>query len=113
MDEIRIYKSFGRHVAIRRGAMGLTQAQLAGRVGMSRPSIANIERGQQNLSLHLVYRLTEALGLDDVTDLLPPLALNSPGPSIAVAIKEPEGGLSEDARRQVERFYRDLDVSKT
>lgn len=78
---------------------------------MSRASIANIERGQQNLSLHLVYRLTQALGLSDVNDLLPRLEVELPADASDVPISEPEGGLSDDARRQVERIYRDVGVA--
>lgn len=108
MDEALLYRSFGRRVAGRRGALTLTQAQLAARIGVSRASVANIERGQQNLSLHQVYRLTQALGLNDVTDLLPPLMIEPPTDAAGVPISEPEGGLSEDERRQVERLYRDV-----
>lgn len=78
---------------------------------MSRASIANIERGQQNLSLHLVYRLTQALGLSDVNDLLPRLDAEVPSEVGDVPISEPEGGLSDDARRQVERVYRDVGLA--
>ena len=95
-------------MAGRRSALTLTQAQLAARIGISRASIANIERGQQNLSLHQVYRLTQALGLRDVTDLLPRMEAELPTDGADVLISEPEGGLSEDARRQVERVYRDV-----
>lgn len=108
MDENLLYRSFGRRVAGRRSALTLTQAQLAARIGVSRASIANIERGQQNLSLHQVYRLTEALGLSDVTDLLPRMEREVPFDGDQVPICEPEGGLSEDARRQVEQLYRDV-----
>jgi transcriptional regulator with XRE-family HTH domain len=108
VDEGLLYKSFGRRVAGRRSVLMLTQAQLAARVGVSRASIANIERGQQNLSLHQVYRLTLALGLSDVNDLLPRLEAEVPDDDAAVPIREPEGGLSDDARRQVERLYRDV-----
>ncbi len=111
VDQDLLYRSFGRRVAARRSALTLTQAQLAGRVGMSRASIANIERGQQNLSLHQVYRLTQALGLSDVNDLLPRLDAELPPDFGEVPISEPEGGLSEDARRQVERLYRDVGVA--
>jgi transcriptional regulator with XRE-family HTH domain len=67
-----IYGTFGSAVATRRKALDLTQAQLAGRVQMSRASIANIESGRQSVLLHHVYALASALELTKVTDLLPP-----------------------------------------
>jgi transcriptional regulator with XRE-family HTH domain len=66
------YVSFGRAVAVRRENLGWTQADLASRVGMSRASIANIERGRQGVLLLHVYDLAEALGFAQVGDLLPP-----------------------------------------
>jgi transcriptional regulator with XRE-family HTH domain len=67
-----IYGTFGSAVATRRKALDLTQSQLAGRVQMSRASIANIESGRQSVLLHHVYALASALELTKVTDLLPP-----------------------------------------
>jgi len=71
MSDEAIYKAFGRAVATRRKKLGLTQAKLAGRVGMSRASIANIESGRQNVLLHHVYTLASALEFAKVSDLLP------------------------------------------
>ncbi len=71
MAEEAIYKAFGRAVATRRRKLDLTQAVLADRTRMSRASIANIESGRQNVSLHHVYSLAEALELAKVSDLLP------------------------------------------
>ena len=41
---------------------GLTQQQLAGRLGTSQSAIARIEQGKQNLSLETIGRVGEALG---------------------------------------------------
>ncbi len=71
MSDEAIYKTFGRAVATRRKELDLTQAELAGRAGMSRASIANIESGRQNVLLHHVYRLATALEFAKVSDLLP------------------------------------------
>lgn len=74
------YVSFGRAVAIRRENLGWTQAALASRVGLSRASIANIERGRQGVLLLHVYDLAEALGFAKVGDLLPAAPKTSPAP---------------------------------
>jgi DNA-binding XRE family transcriptional regulator len=63
--------AFGKAVAKRREELELTQADLAGLVGISRASIANIEKGRQNVLLHHAYDLAEALKMSRVGDLLP------------------------------------------
>lgn len=63
--------AFGKAVALRREELELTQAELAGLVGMSRASIANIEKGRQNVLLHHAYDLAAALKMAKVGDLLP------------------------------------------
>lgn len=71
MTHDAIYKAFGRALATRRKELSLTQASLAMRVNMSRASIANIERGRQNVLLHHVYHLAEALEIARISDFLP------------------------------------------
>lgn len=71
MAEESIYRAFGRAVATRRRILDLTQADLAARARMSRASVANIESGRQNVSLHHVYSLAEALEFAKISDLLP------------------------------------------
>ena len=63
--------AFGKAVAQRREELELTQSVLAGLVGMSRASIANIEKGRQNVLLHHLYDLAAALEMSKVGDLLP------------------------------------------
>ena len=73
MSDEAIYNAFGRAVATRRKELSASlKADLAGRVGMSRASIANIERGRQNVLLHHVYSLaSSALEFANLADLLP------------------------------------------
>lgn len=52
----------GRRVALLRIVEELTQEALAEAAGMSRPSIANIERGRQDLPLTRAVALAGALG---------------------------------------------------
>ena len=68
--------SFYRHVgariaAVRDGERKLTQEALASLVSLSRTSIANIERGRQQLLLHHLCEIAKALRVDP-TELLPP-----------------------------------------
>ena len=66
------YEEFGRTLrdARQRPGSELSQDKLAKRVGLSRTSITNIERGRQQIPLHMLYLLADALGLDPVL-LLP------------------------------------------
>ncbi|MET4223474.1 helix-turn-helix transcriptional regulator [Oerskovia enterophila] len=50
------------HVRTRRAALGLTQAELAERVGVSRQTVISIERGRFDPSLPLAFRLSALLG---------------------------------------------------
>lgn len=54
---------FGRLVRQFRRARGLTQNQLADKLGISRPSLANIETGRQNVTLTRVVDFMRALGI--------------------------------------------------
>lgn len=66
-----INAAFGAAVAKRREELKMTQAKLSGLTGLSRASIASIEKGRQNVLLHHVYDLAQALRLRNVGDLLP------------------------------------------
>ena len=65
----QLYKRVGQNVASAR-AVKFTQQELARRVGMSRPAIANIERGEQQIYLHQLVSIAAALDLQ-VSELLP------------------------------------------
>ena len=65
------YKVIGQAIRERREEIGMTQAELAQLVSMSRPSIINIEQGGQALQLHQFVELAEALQYSSYTDLLP------------------------------------------
>jgi transcriptional regulator with XRE-family HTH domain len=53
------YETFGREIRNRRKEMGLTQVELAGRAGISRNYLSQLERGKAtNLSLRIFNALT-------------------------------------------------------
>jgi len=58
-----IYKEFGRLLKKNRTEAGLTQEALAKRVGLSRTSITNIEKGRQHINLHMLYVLSDSIGV--------------------------------------------------
>ena len=94
----------------------MTQLQVANAIGISRASLANVEKGKHNLPLHQLYRLTLALQLNDLTALLPPLSAGAAeefavdGPDLDFDISEPEGGVSAAARRQIARIWEEIAV---
>lgn len=73
IDEKRLYMALGERIKrAREGhpAGRMTQADLADAVGLERTSITNIEKGNQKIQLHTLYRLCEVLGLS-LADSLP------------------------------------------
>lgn len=55
--------SFGSKVRLLRKGLGLTQEQAAGRAGIHRTYLADIERGARNLSLLNVAKIARAFGV--------------------------------------------------
>lgn len=72
-----MYQQFGARLAAERRRAGLTQAELARTVGLSRASIANIEGGKQRVFLDQVVALASAVGLSDLASLVPYLSEGS------------------------------------
>ncbi len=82
-----LYGQFGRQFRAARKAAGLTQQEVAERVGLTRTSVTNIERGIQHISLRQLYLLAAAVGLypaqllprpeGAIEDLLPASALKA------------------------------------
>lgn len=78
IDERRLFKEVGQAIRQLReaqtgGRARLTQAELAQMVGLERTSITNIERGNQKVSLHVLYRICEALRTP-ISDIVPSVA---------------------------------------
>lgn len=67
-----LYGQLGDLIRARRKKLTLTQQNLAGRIGISRASLANIETGRQKVLVHQLYALASALDLAP-SDLLPPI----------------------------------------
>lgn len=62
----RFYIEFGQNVRRQRQRVGakLSQESLGKRVGLSRTSVTNIEKGRQQLPLHMLYSFADALGVE-------------------------------------------------
>lgn len=72
LDEKRLYTLLGANIRTARTKVGLNQDDLAGKIGLLRTSVANIESGRQKPTLGTIYRV--CLGLNvSLNDILPPL----------------------------------------
>ncbi len=71
LDELELYKLIGERLAsARKRRPALTQDIMAKRLGLTRVSISNIERGKQKTPLSLIYKYCLVLN-KDVFDILP------------------------------------------
>ena len=70
MTSDETYEALGRAIRERRTAKRMTQRELAENVGLSRASVANIERGRQSVLVDHLIRFAAALEVRP-TDLLP------------------------------------------
>jgi len=61
-ERLAPYEELARIVIMRRAALGLTQAELAARMGTTASTISRIESGQHATSLQTVKKLAEAFG---------------------------------------------------
>lgn len=61
MTEADVNRRLGQRIRLLRCLADLSQAQLARRVFMSRPSIAKIELGHQGITAWMLFKLSAAL----------------------------------------------------
>lgn len=65
-----LHAALGKRIRDRRVSSGLTQAQLANRIAISRTSLTNVELGRQRLLVDQLYKMAEVLNAQP-QDLLP------------------------------------------
>jgi len=71
MEIMELYRALGTRIAALRRQHRLTQLELGDRVGMSRATIASIEAGRQKVALDQLYAMGSALGISQISDLIP------------------------------------------
>jgi HTH-type transcriptional regulator/antitoxin HipB len=62
-EEIKVL-SIGLELANQRKRKGLTQAQLAKKIGTSTPQLSRTERRPENVNMRTLMRYAEAVGMD-------------------------------------------------
>ncbi len=60
MKPERIYKRLGGRIKSIRRHAGLSQADLAKKIGLTRVSVVNIEAGRQRINVHQVQQIARA-----------------------------------------------------
>lgn len=65
-----LHDFFRRNVRLRRIELGLTQVELAAKMGVTHPMISQVEAGKSCPSLELVERFAKALNCQPITLLL-------------------------------------------
>jgi len=104
-----IYKQIGAVIKGRRKTMGLRQKELAGTLGISRGSLANIEIGRQSVLVHQLYEFAAALKVAP-TDLLPqPLPKDSKSAGSRLPLP---GDLKAQQREQIARLFDQVDTNQ-
>lgn len=69
-----IRKLFGANVRLYREAVGISQAEVATRMGVDRAYVSLIERGEQNATLLSIWEVAQALGVKPADLLADPPA---------------------------------------
>jgi transcriptional regulator with XRE-family HTH domain len=64
------YIAAGRSIAQARNRLGMTQEVLASKISLTRTSVINIEKGRQQLLLHMLVAISNALEIDP-SELIP------------------------------------------
>ena len=63
MDKIEVLLQLGERVKAIRIQKGLTQTELANRIGKDHPSINELENGKVNPSYYFLYEVATGLGI--------------------------------------------------
>ena len=58
-----IRQVFGKNIRRFRVKAGLSQEAVAERMGVDRAHVSSMERGQQNVTLFMIWHLSQALGI--------------------------------------------------
>jgi len=66
----KFYRDLGLAIQEARKKKGWTQIELADKAGAKKQSVMFIERGEQNVPIHLLIHIAYALGVD-MLDLIP------------------------------------------
>ncbi len=58
-----LFSRFGGNLRRIRGAKGISQEDLAAKAGLHRTYVSSVERGERNVTLQTIEKLSKALGI--------------------------------------------------
>jgi transcriptional regulator with XRE-family HTH domain len=109
MSDLEIYRLIGSRIAARRKELRMKQVEVATQIGLTRASLANIEKGRQRVMLHQIYRIAEALRIESILDLIPrSFSTDLSNQPVIFAGRD----MSEDVKAQAEQFVRRAPVRR-
>lgn len=91
-----LQRAFGRSLRAYREQRGLSQEDLADALAVHRTFVGGVERGERNLTLRTVERLSAGLGVDPLVLLGPP----APGVGLRAAASGKDPGPVRGKRRR-------------
>jgi len=86
-DKKVFYKQIGQKIKKARTNFGLNQEELGDKVGISRVSIVNIEKGRQMPPVHIIWNMAAALGTS-IENLFPEVGPITSQASLEKIVKE-------------------------
>jgi transcriptional regulator with XRE-family HTH domain len=102
-------ETVGQRLARLRRERGLTQAELAGRLGIAQPIVSDYERGELRLHGQLIVRLTAILGVsaDELLGLTP---IPADGPQVQRRLVRRLRAIDRLPRRDQQALFRTIDA---
>jgi DNA-binding XRE family transcriptional regulator len=101
----QIYKTLGQSITALRRKSNMTQQQLADAVGISRASVANIERGEQRVFLDQAVAIASMFDLNGLDELM---SAAHAEPLSATELKLSGDRLNRAQRREVSELLEEL-----
>lgn len=98
-----LYRLVGERFRRLRDEAGLTQEDLAKKVGLKRTSITNVERGRQRLPLHQMLMIADQLGAE-LRDVVPARSELAEGAKVPVRVGDTEKVVPPLTARYINRL---------
>lgn len=105
INKLEFYSELGFEISEARKEVNMSQETLAAKIGLSRASVVNIEKGRQNPPLHVLIRIAEVLNTNLIS-LVPTSEESRIKPSLRreISKKEREGDLNAESVRIMQSF---------